>query len=50
MGPNGLTLICELKIINLQLCKYNLKWNCSWNGQINIKECETLGEKLKNLF
>ena len=25
-------------IYGLQLCKYKLKWNCSWNGQISIKE------------
>ena len=49
---SGKILICELTITSLQHCKYKLKRNCFWHGQISIKECKRKveEEKLKNLF
>ena len=33
----------------LQLFKYNLKWDFSWNGQISTKN-KKIGKKLQNLY
>ena len=46
----GKILICKLTITSLQLWKYNLKWNCYWNGQISIKSAKSWGKSWRICF
>ena len=43
IGPNVVIWLMRYKLLYsyihcLKLCKYNLRWDFSWNGQISIKE------------